>query len=53
MIRDAAVDLIDGGEATAAHRSPDAAARRGRAELLDAFADVLRAVTVRADEDDG
>ena len=46
VIRDAAVDLIDSGEASAAHRSPDATARRARAELLDAFADVLRGTTV-------
>ena len=52
VIRDAAVDLIDSGEASAAHRSADATARRARAQLLDAFADVLRATDVQADEDD-
>ena len=50
VIRDAAVDLIDSGEATAAYRSPDASARRGRADLLDAFADVLRDGPVAADD---
>ena len=52
VIRDAAVDLIDSGEATAAHRSADAAARRARAQLLDAFADELRDGPVVADESD-
>jgi hypothetical protein len=52
VIRDAALDLIDCGEATSAHRSPDAAARRARAELLEAFADVLRATTVDAEGSD-
>ena len=53
VIRDAAVDLIDTGEATAAYRSADAAARRGRAALLEAFADVLRDGAVAADDDGG
>ncbi len=52
VIRDAAVDLIDSGEATAAYRSPDGAARRARAQLLDAFADVLRATAIQADGPD-
>ena len=51
VIRDAAVDLIDSGEATAAHRSADATARRARARLLDAFADVLRDGPVVAGDD--
>jgi len=51
VIRDAAVDLIDSGEATAAHRSPDGAARRAREELLEAFAEVLRGTAVQSDED--
>jgi hypothetical protein len=52
VVRDAAVDLIDSGEATAAHRSADATARRARKDLLGAFAEVLRATTVQADDDD-
>ena len=51
VIRDAAVDLIDSGEATAAYRSADAAARRARGQLLEAFADVLRDGPVAADDD--
>ena len=51
VIRDAAIDLIDSGEATAAYRSPDASARRGRRDLLDAFANVLRETAVQADDE--
>ena len=52
VIRDAAVDLIDSGEATAAHRSADAAARRAREQLLDAFAGELRATAIQPDASD-
>ena len=53
VIRDAAVDLIDSGEAATAYTSPDAAARRGRRDLLEAFAEVLRTTDVVADDDEG
>ncbi len=53
VIRDAAVDLIDSGEAATAYRSADAAARRGRKGLLEAFADVLRTTAVQDGADDG
>jgi hypothetical protein len=51
VIRDAAVDLIESGEATAAYRSADSSARRAREELLESFAEVLRGTAVQADED--
>ncbi len=51
VIRDAAVDLIDSGEAMAAYRSADGAVRRERAQLLEAFAELLRETAVQAEED--
>jgi hypothetical protein len=47
VIRDAAIDLIDSGEAMAAHKSDDAATRKARRALLDHFAEILSATTVR------
>jgi hypothetical protein len=46
VIRDSAVDLVESGEAMAAHRTRDAATRRNRRELLEQFAEVLRTATV-------
>jgi hypothetical protein len=41
LIRDAAIDLIESGEAESAWKTPDAAARRQRRELLDQFRSAL------------
>ena len=41
VIRDAAVDLIDSGEALNAYRSEDAGQRRGTREMLNRLADIL------------
>ena len=46
VIRDSAIDLIESGEAMAAHRTDDAATRRNRRELLEHFAEVLRTSAV-------
>lgn len=46
VIRDAAVDLIDSGEALAAYTTADAATRKARREVLDAFAGQLREAAV-------
>ena len=49
VIRDAAVDLIDSGEALAAYKTADAATRKGRRDLLEAFAEQLREAAVAAE----
>jgi len=43
--RDAAIDLIDSGEALAAYRLSEATARQARDDLLAEFADALAAAT--------
>jgi hypothetical protein len=47
VIRDAAIDLIDSGEAMTAYKTDDAATRKARRALLDQFAEILTAAPVR------